>query len=176
VEFAEGQHAAAALGEGLDGLGEKLEFLVMTGGFGDAGPIIKDGQEVDLCYAVDGDNLAAAEIVEGGVAGGGEKVGLGGAERRLLTGLEESGVSLLHEVVDIEVRGEFGAEVGAQLGFVRLDFFGKPAGGPGVRRGHGVPEELQPRVANASRGCSRRVRENGENRIFRRRRYTAKFA
>jgi len=38
----------------------------------------------------------------------------------------------LDEIVDIEVRGKFGAEVGAQLRFVGLHLFGKPAGGLGV--------------------------------------------
>jgi hypothetical protein len=113
VKFAEGQHAAAAFGESLDGLGEQLKFLIMTGGLGDTGPIIKDGQKIDFCYTVDGDNFAAAKIIEGGVARGREEVGLGGTERRLFAGLEEAGVGLLHEVVDIEVRGEFRAKVGA---------------------------------------------------------------
>jgi hypothetical protein len=56
----------------------------------------------------------------------------------LFAGLEQSGVGLLHEVVDIKVGGEFGAEVGAQFGLVGLDFFGEPAGGLGVGGGHGV--------------------------------------
>jgi hypothetical protein len=80
--------------------------------------------------------LASLLRTAASVARGGEQIRLGGEERGLFAGLEEARVGLLHEVVDIEVRGEFGAEVGAQLRFVGLHLFGKPAGGLGVRRGH----------------------------------------
>ena len=39
----------AAFGEGLDGLGEELEFLIMADGLGDTGPIFKDGQKLEFC-------------------------------------------------------------------------------------------------------------------------------
>ena len=136
MQLAEGQHAAAALRQRLDGLGENLKFLVMTDGLGDTGPVFKDGQELQICYAVDGDNFSAAKDIERGVARRGEKVGLRGAQGRLLAGLQQAGVGFLNQIVDIEMGGKPGTQVRSQLGFMGLHFLGKPTRGLGIGRGH----------------------------------------
>ena len=48
VDLAKRDDLAAAVGQRLDGGGEELEFLVMADGLGDAGPIFKDGQQLDF--------------------------------------------------------------------------------------------------------------------------------
>lgn len=63
-------------------------------------------------------------------------------DRTAFAGAEETGVSFLHEVVDL-ARADHAVEVAAQSAFMRMHVFGKPMGRLGVARGHGGVTERQ---------------------------------
>jgi len=118
VEVAEHDDLAATVGQGTHRIGEDLEFVALVDGFRGARLRVEDDELRLVVDGLSGVRTAAAEKIEGGVAGGGEEKGLGVADAAGVFGAEEAGVGLLHEVVVIAERREAGLEVGAQGGFM----------------------------------------------------------
>ena len=69
VEVTEHDDLAAPVGQGADGVGEHLEFVALVEGFGGAGLGVQHDEFSLLVDGLGGVRAAAAEEIEGGVAG-----------------------------------------------------------------------------------------------------------
>lgn len=127
-EITEHDDLAAAVRERLHGVGEDLKFLLLADGLGDVGRLFNDAGGLGMGDGFGGRVLAAAEEIEGGVAGGGEEEGAWVTDAAGVVFAEETAVGFLDDVVGVAEKRKARLEVGAERGFVRLDFEGEPAG------------------------------------------------
>ncbi len=116
----------AAGGQRGDGLVENLDFLDMGGGLGRIGLLFYQGQVLDIPYAVCRRDQVVSGEVEGGVAGGDEKIGADLLKPPRDLGAQQSSVGLLDQVIHVGQSLETPAQISSQSRFVRLHLRAKP--------------------------------------------------
>ena len=137
VEVAEQHDLATTFRKGAQRFGDGFAMLATFYRLDDGGGGVEEGQFDEPIVVGEGFvrvDVAPAEEIDGGVAGGGEKKGFGMSEAIGVGEAEEPDVGLLHEVVMIGQGGETPRKIGAESGLVGLHVLGKPAGLFG--RGH----------------------------------------
>ncbi len=101
IEFAQGDHFAAPLRQGPDGVGQKRQFLLAADGIGDTAFFSYDGQPFDFRYIGDRNNASTTKEIERDVARRGEEKSLRVTDRPGLLRLDQPEVGLLDDVVHV---------------------------------------------------------------------------
>ena len=137
VDFAKFEHLTAAEGQGVDGVGQEVEFLGATDGLCYTGLIFQDVQVGVFNYALMQIIPPAAEEIVGDVTGCGEKEAASGVQAAVDFRADDLQIRFLDHIVDVGQCGKFLAQIGPKNRFVRLNFLGEPAGSLGLKGGHG---------------------------------------